>query len=79
VTGPPDRGFELVSEFASVRVELDESANGPRLRILDGRTGAYRYLDPLVLEALIWASEDDMRAIVDPAARWTAESSASET
>ena len=42
--------MELRSEFAHVRVEVDTTANGPRLMIQDIKTGATTYLDPLELE-----------------------------
>jgi hypothetical protein len=64
-------GVELKSEFAVVEVELDVSANGPRLKILDKRTGRTTYLDPLELESLAWARHQDLAPLVDPSlGRW---------
>ena len=50
---------ELVSEFASVRLSVDRSANGPRLRIVDTETGDSAYLDPLELASLCRATDED--------------------
>ena len=63
----------LVNEFAHVEVELDDSANGPRLRIRDMRSGQVGYLDPLELEYLAWATKDELAPLLDPArSRWKA-------
>ncbi|EHI43604.1 hypothetical protein OPAG_06889 [Rhodococcus opacus PD630] len=61
----------VYSEFAQISVEIDENAKSPRLRLEDLRTGQTRYLDALVLEALVWLSEDAMERLLDPSAdRW---------
>jgi hypothetical protein len=63
----------LANEFAQVDIELDESGNGPRLRIKDVRTGQVGYLDPLELEYLAWATKDELAPLLDPArSRWKA-------
>jgi hypothetical protein len=61
-------GFELTNEFARVRVELDETALGDRLRVIDLRRGVEAHLDPLEVEALTRATHEQLRALVDPAA-----------
>lgn len=59
------------SEFAQVSVEIDENAKSPRLRLEDLRTGQVRYLDALVLEAMVWLSEEAVERLLDPSAdRW---------
>lgn len=59
------------SEFAQVRVGIDDRANSPRLRLEDLRTGRVRYLDALELETIVWLSEQWMRRLLDPSAdRW---------
>ena len=58
--------MELKSEFADVKIELDHSANGPRLMIQDLRTGMTNYLDPLELECLAWARHEDLTLLLDP-------------
>ena len=64
-------GVILESEFAKVRVVPDTSANGPRLRIEDLRSGVVGYLDPLELETLAWATKDQLAPLMDPSAlRW---------
>ena len=42
----------LTSEFASVAIRVDLSANGPRLLIRDLYTGRETYLDPMELSSL---------------------------
>lgn len=61
--------LELRNEFAYVSVELDEGANGPRLKISDLRTGRVGYLDPLELESLAWSTHEDLEMILDPSYR----------
>ena len=59
------------SEFADVLVSVDTTANGPRLRLEDTRTGRVRFLDALELETLIWLPDGHLRALLDPSAdRW---------
>jgi hypothetical protein len=59
------------SEFASVGVEVDATANGPRLRLTDIRTGRVRFLDALELETLVWLPDGHLTQLLDPSAdRW---------
>jgi hypothetical protein len=63
--------MRLENEFASVEVELDLDANGPRLKIVDLRTGHIGYLDPFELETLAWLDKDTLTAFFDPSrSRW---------
>lgn len=63
--------LRLASEFASVEVALDESGNGPRLKIVDLKTGHVGYLDPFELETLAWVRKDELARFFDPSAtRW---------
>ena len=63
--------MELHNEFAHVRVEVDTTANGPRLMIQDVKTGVATYLDPLELESLAWMRHADLVPLLDPAfGRW---------
>jgi hypothetical protein len=52
------------SEFASVQVSIDPSANGPRLRIEDLRTGRVAHLDALELETLAWLPAGELRTLL---------------
>lgn len=62
---------EVVSEFAAVSLSIDTEGNGPRLRILDLRTGRVGYLDALELETLAWLPEGALHTILDPSFhRW---------
>jgi hypothetical protein len=62
---------EVTSEFASVRLSIDRTANGPRLRIEDLRTGHVGYLDALELETLAWLPEGGLDTLLDPSVlRW---------
>lgn len=63
----PDPGCAvLTSEFASVLVGVDRSANGPRLRIENRRSGRAVYLDPLELASLTWLRHRDLGPFLDP-------------
>jgi len=63
--------FYIGSEFAEIRVELDESANGLRLKLTDMRTDQVRHLDALQLETLVWLSESRFDQLMDPSYdRW---------
>jgi hypothetical protein len=62
------------NEFAAVAVQVDETANGPRLRLEDMRTGRVRFLDALELEALVWLPDGHLTQLLDPSAdRWREE------
>ena len=61
-----DGRLELTSEFASVSVELDLSANGPRLRIENQQNRRVVYLDPLELASLTWLDHDSLGPFLDP-------------
>jgi hypothetical protein len=59
------------SEFADVEVAIDATANGPRLRLSDRRTGQVRFLDALELEAIVWLPDGHLTRLLDPSAdRW---------
>ncbi len=58
--------MQITNEFASVRVELDTEAKGPRLRVEDLSTGMAIYLDPLELQALAWATHKDLTVFARP-------------
>jgi hypothetical protein len=56
----------LASEFASVVVEVDASANGPRLRIENVQNGRVVYLDPLEVASLTWLTHERLGPFLDP-------------
>jgi hypothetical protein len=59
------------SEFADVSVEVDTTANAPRLRLEDRRTGRVRFLDALELETVVWLPDGHLTQLLDPSAdRW---------
>ncbi len=62
--------MHLRSEFASVRVEIDNQANGPRLMIEDLKSGQKSFYDPLTLEALAWTDPQDLAELLQPGRRW---------
>lgn len=70
--GEADRPVGLVeNEFASVSVRIDGDGNSARLRIEDLRTGEFRFLDPLQLEALVHLADERLDQLLDPSAdRW---------
>jgi len=45
--------IELRNEYASIKIVVDRSGNGPRVKIIDLLNGDERYLDPLQLECLV--------------------------
>lgn len=55
-------GVILTSEFATVRVAVDTTANGPRLLVENIETGERTYLDPLELASFCSAGSDDRMA-----------------
>lgn len=61
------RRLFLRNEFAATIVSVDHSANGPRLKIEDGRSGNATYLDPLELSALVTAAHHELAFLLDPA------------
>jgi hypothetical protein len=61
-----DGRLELTSEFASVTVELDNTANGPRLRIENQQNRRVVYLDPLELASLTWLDHESLGPFLDP-------------
>jgi len=72
----PDEGGTVASEFASVTVAVDTTANGPRLRLEDVRSGKIRFLDALELETIIWLPDGHLSQLLDPSAdRWRDEQS----
>jgi hypothetical protein len=58
--------IQLSSEFASVEIERDDQGNGPRLKILDLRSGRCVFLDPLELAALAWSRHEELLPFLDP-------------
>jgi hypothetical protein len=59
------------SEFADVSVEVDTTANAPRLRLEDRRTGRVRFIDALELETVVWLPDGHLTQLLDPSAdRW---------
>lgn len=47
-------------------VSADDTANGPRLRVLDPSSGRQIYLDPLELQALAWARHEMLDSMLQP-------------
>lgn len=61
----------LKNEFASVELSIDQRGNGPRLRVMDLRSGRANYFDPLEIEALAWAASEQVEPLLDPGrTRW---------
>jgi hypothetical protein len=62
---------EVTSEFASVRLRINDDGNGPRLEIEDLKTSQIGYLDALELETLAWLPEGGLHKLLDPSLmRW---------
>lgn len=78
--------MELRSEFAAVDVQIDQQANGPRLRVTDEETGLVAFLDPVALQSLTWLTPEQLERVVIEARQagrvrgmWTAPSAAQRT
>lgn len=67
---PVSPALDLLSEFGHVRLKVDHSGNGPRLRV-EVVGGIVGYIDPLELESWLFASRDLRADIVDPVQRWS--------
>jgi len=64
-------GFYVGNEFAEIRVELDDDANGLRLKLTDVRSGQVRRFDALELETLLWLRPERIELMLDPSFdRW---------
>jgi hypothetical protein len=64
----PGEPLRLGNEYATVEVSLDESANGPRLRIVSVRDELEMFLDPVAL-ALLCHADDTVFALLADEAR----------
>jgi hypothetical protein len=61
-----ERRLMLANEFASVAVEVDTRANGPRLRIVNLANGRSTFLDPLEVASITWLTHEDLGPFLDP-------------
>lgn len=61
VTTNEDGSIEFMSEFASVRVSIDCTGRGPRLKVEDLESDATAYLDALELASMCHATEDQRK------------------
>jgi hypothetical protein len=59
-------GVIVGNEFASVEISIDTSGRVPRAVLRDVSSGHARYIDPLVLEALVYMSDEMMQSLADP-------------
>lgn len=53
------------NEFASVTLELDKDANGPRIRIISNRSGTETILDPIELDVISRVYGKDLIGLVE--------------
>ncbi len=61
-----EEGYQVLrNEFAEVAVCLDESANGPRLKIVDLRSGSIGYLEPFELWAVAVRPPGELAEMLD--------------
>ena len=56
-----DGSIELASEFANVRVSLDSSGRGPRLKVEDLESDAVAYLDAIELASMCHATDEQRK------------------
>ncbi|AII10947.1 hypothetical protein [Rhodococcus opacus] len=77
MTTTDSRAQIVHSEFAQIRVDIDNEGLGPRLRLEDLRTRRVRYLDALELETIVWLRDDHLSGLLDPSSdRWREDSAA---
>ena len=56
----------LKNEFSAIRIELNQDANGPRLKIEDLKSGRCHYFDPIEMEGLVWTEKSEFLEFMDP-------------
>lgn len=61
-----DRGIVVGNEFAMVEISVIDNGRGRQAVLRDVSSGQARRIDPLVLEALVYMSDDAMQALADP-------------
>ena len=61
-----DTQWLLKNEYASVKVTVDTEGKGTRLKVEDVSSGSVIYLDPIELQALAWATKDDLSIFTRP-------------
>ena len=63
-----DESFDVVNEFAHIRLTRETGRCGARLKITDLETDASTYLDPLELSGLCeWTDREHLLAVSAPA------------
>lgn len=60
------KGVVVGNEFASIEISVDTSGHTHRVVLRDVASGQARYIDPLVLEALVYMSDEAMQSLADP-------------
>jgi hypothetical protein len=63
---PSGEALVLKNEFATVSLEVDHRANGPRLRIENCQNRQVVYLDPLEVASLTWLTHNHLGPFLDP-------------
>lgn len=66
MTDPFSEGVVVGNEFATIEISVDRSGRVPRAVLRDLTSGKARYIDPLVLEALVYMSDEAMQSLADP-------------
>lgn len=61
-----DVNWLLKNEYASVKVTVDTAGKGTRLKVEDLSSGTHIYLDPIELQALAWATREDLSVFTRP-------------
>ncbi|WP_379514158.1 hypothetical protein [Nonomuraea insulae] len=59
-------GVVVGNEFAAIEISVDTSGHVPRAVLRDVASGQARCIDPLVLLALVYMSDDVMQSLADP-------------
>lgn len=64
---PTERCIGLANEYAAVRLTLDESGKGPRIRITSNRDSREAFLDPVALDLICHADASVFALLADAA------------
>jgi hypothetical protein len=59
-------GVVVGNEFATIEISVDTTGPVRRAILRDVASGQARYIDPLVLEALVYMSDEMMQSLADP-------------
>lgn len=60
------KGIVVGNEFASIEISVIDNGRGRQAVLREVSSGQARRIDPLILEALIFMSDEVMQSLADP-------------